>query len=92
MKAALYQPILLGCVCRLCDQALRGVMKMDWVKSALLIMDELEAFIIKATVLISVSIFCIFYLMNHVKDIKGSKYKRRIKNKSKNKRFMLSNK
>ena len=48
---------------------------MEELKNILSHFDLIEAFVIKTTLLISIVLFCLFYIWNHIKD-----FKRRDKN------------
>jgi hypothetical protein len=49
---------------------------MEEIKNILSHFDLIEAFVIKTTLLISVILFCLFYIWNHIKE-----FKRKGKNK-----------
>jgi hypothetical protein len=41
---------------------------MEWIKDFLTYFDEIELFIVKTTGLISIFLFCLFYILRHIKD------------------------
>jgi len=43
---------------------------MEELKNILSHFDLIEAFVIKTTLLISIVLFCLFYIWNHIKDFK----------------------
>lgn len=56
---------------------------MDGMQDIYTRLEILEAFIIRATSLIGVSLFCLLYIWNHIKDFKVNKRKRPGSNKVK---------
>lgn len=49
---------------------------MDGMQDIYTRLEILEAFIIRVTSLIGVSLFCLLYVWNHIKNFKGNKRKR----------------
>lgn len=52
------------------------VLVMDEMQELFTRLEVLEVFIIRATCLIGISLFCLLYVWNHIKNFKGSKRKK----------------